>query len=545
MAVADGGHGLFADALEEVTRFDARRGRHGSIVADGLLEAISLGDGRGEMARVRDDDGGGTRRARYDGRMAEIDFRGAKIVATLGPASMDEATLAELVEAGMDVARLNFSHADHAELAEMVRRVRAVQQASGKPLAIVGDLQGPKIRVGKLADPIVLAPGFPLRISVEPGHAGPAMVSADYPGLANDVSVGDRIFLKDGAIELEVTEVAEGTIGTVVRTGGTVTSRAGMNVPGVTLRLPTLTEKDKADIRFAIEQGMDYLALSFVRRAEDMVEARALLGTEGAEIGLIAKIETALALEHLDAIVQASDGVMVARGDLGVEIGPEQVPIWQRKIARVAAMRLVPVIIATQMLESMVENPRPTRAEASDVANAVWDGADAVMLSAETAIGSYPVETVAMMDRIIRRAEESEDARHTPAFDADWLGDPSRSVSWAVRSIVEQNEEIRGVVAFTMSGYTARLVSEDRMGVPVLVLAPERRVEQRTALLWGVTPVRCTPPEDMDTMLRAVDSVSREYLGCKDGDVVIVVGGIPLDAGKPTNFLKLHSVGDF
>ncbi len=476
--------------------------------------------------------------------MASERPRGAKIVATLGPASADERTIRSMIEAGLDVARLNFSHGDHETLARMVAAVRAAQEAADKPLAILGDLQGSKIRIGKLAAPLAVSVGASLRISVEAGHEEPGTVSADYAGLAEDVHPGDRIFVKDGEIELEVQDVRGPVIETLVRMGGTLTSRAGMNVPGVSLRLPTLTVKDAADMRFAVEQGMDYLALSFVRRASDLAEARAALAEMGTDVGLIAKIENALALENLDGIVQGSDGVMVARGDLGVEVGPEHVPIWQRRMIGAGNEQLVPVIIATQMLESMVGNVRPTRAEASDVANAVWDGADALMLSAETAIGAYPVETVAMMDRIIRRAEESEGDRHTPTFAVAWRRDPSRSVSWAVRSIVEQNPSLRAVVAFTMSGYTARLIAKDRMAVPVLVLAPEVAVEQRAALLWGIKPVPCPPPGDLETMLQAVNEAARAHLGCADGDAVVVVGGIPLGQGEPTNFLKVHTVGE-
>ncbi len=480
--------------------------------------------------------------------MGSHERRGAKIVATLGPASAERATIRAMVEAGLDVARLNFSHGDHRALRALIAHVRAVQAESDKPLAIVGDLRGPKIRLGPLPEPIALASGSQLRISMAAGHAGPATVSCDYAGLADDVRAGDSIFLRDGAIELEVTGVANEsdgkTVETLVRSAGTLTSRAGVNVPGVRVRLPALTANDQADIRFAVAEGIDYLALSFVRRPEDMREARSVLQSLGSDVELIAKIESAQALENLDAILHQADGVMVARGDLAVEIGPENVPIRQRGIVAAAADRLVPVIIATQMLESMVENARPTRAEASDVANAIWDGADAVMLSAETAVGKHPVESVAMMDRIARRAEESEGARRAPTVETDWGRDPSRSISWAARSIVQQNPSVRAVIAFTVSGYTARLIAKDHMGVPVVVLAPTPPVEQRAALLWGVTPARCDPPSDLATMLRAVDDVAREQLDCTDGDLVVVVGGVPLGQGKPTNFLKLHPIGE-
>ncbi len=479
--------------------------------------------------------------------------RGAKILATLGPATMQRETIDRLVASGMDAARLNFSHGTHEDLAVLVALVRQAQQTVGRPLAIVGDLQGPKIRTGPLPQPQLLQSGE--RVCIHTAGDQPAGVSTgqfhiqtDYAGLPNDVQPGQSLYLKDGLIELEVDTVdtsgPDPHVDAVVRAGGTLTSRAGMNVPGARLDLPALTDKDRADLRFAVAQEMDYLALSFVRDADDVRAARRLLDDLGSDIPLIAKIENALALEHLDAIVLAADGVMVARGDLGVEVGPENVPVWQRRIIRAAADALVPCIVATQMLESMVHAARPTRAEASDVANAVWEGTDAVMLSAETAVGERPVETVTMMERIIRRAEEVDETRLAPISDTEWWRDPSRSVSWAVRSIVQLNDRLRGVVAFTISGYTGRLIAKDRMGVPVLVLAPDRAVEQRAALLWGVTPVRCAAPADMDEMLRVVDDVARDVLHCRDADQVVIVGGIPLGMGKPTNFLKLHAVGE-
>ena len=470
--------------------------------------------------------------------------RGAKIVATLGPASSDAETIHAMVRAGMDVARLNFSHGDHATLRTLTTHIRAAERDLGRAVAILGDLQGPKIRIGRLDAPLDLAAGQELTIAFDARPSNATTVSCDYPGLVDDIGLDNTIYLKDGAIELSVTEVTPSTIETVVRTSGRLTSRAGVNVPGIDLRLPALPKKDLADLRFAVEQDFDYLALSFVRHAEDIANARRELAAVNNSMMLIAKIENALALDNLDAIVAAADGVMVARGDLGVEVGPESVPIWQRRIIRVAADHLVPVIVATQMLESMVESSRPTRAEASDVANAVWDGAGALMLSAESAVATDPVRTVAMMARIIDRAEEDEGSRHISTFETDWSQDPSRSISWAIRSIVEHNANIKGVVAFTISGYTARLIAKDRIRVPVLVLAPNRSVERRAALLWGVQPVPCPPPENLESMLRAVDDVARDQIGCRDGDLVVLAGGIPLGEGKPTNFLKLHRVGE-
>ena len=340
--------------------------------------------------------------------------RGTKIVATLGPASSDPSTVRALITAGVNVARLNFSHGDAADLAPLIADIRTAERELGRPVAILGDLQGPRIRIGELDAPLDLAVDQPLTITPQPGHRGPDVLSCDYEGLPTDLAAGDSIYLKDGIIELAVVNVDRERVETVVRSAGRLTSRAGMNVPGVDLRLPSLTDSDLHDMRFAVEQDLDYLALSFVRRADDLALARRELEKLGSSLMLIAKIETARALDQLNDIVAASDGVMVARGDLGVEVGPEAVPVWQRRIIRAAADHLVPVIIATQMLESMVESARPTRAEASDVANATWDGADALMLSAETAVGTDPVHTVTMMDRIIRRSEADDSGRPPP-----------------------------------------------------------------------------------------------------------------------------------
>ena len=469
--------------------------------------------------------------------------RGAKIVATLGPTSSQPAMIRAMVAAGLDVARLNFSHGDHASLKRLVRFVREAQEAAGRPIAILGDLQGPKIRIGPLPEPVQLVPGLPIRLATaRNAHSLTGVIHCDYPGLAGDIRPGDRIFLRDGEVELEVISSSDTLIDTEVRSGGLLTSRAGMNVPGVELRLPPLTDKDRADIAFAVEQEFDYLAMSFVRSAGDIGLVRRELEARASRIEIIAKIENAHALEELDPIVAAADGVMVARGDLGVEVGPENVPVWQRRIIQAARRKIVPVITATQMLESMVTRPRPTRAEASDIANAVWDGTDALMLSAETAVGAHPLESVQMMDRIARRAEAEKSERDFPTFEQEWASDPSRSISWAVRQIVETNPAVRGVIAFTVSGYTGRLIAKDRMGVPVLVLAPEASVEQRAALLWGVQPVRCPPPRDLESMLATVDRIARVTLDCADGDSVVVAGGLPLGQGMPTNFLKLHQI---
>ena len=332
--------------------------------------------------------------------------RSAEIVATLGPASSSPETLDALIEAGMDVARLNFSHMSHEDVGTLVERLRRLVHARATRVATLGDLQGTKLRVGELPQDLELAEGTALTLTAEAGHRGPNVVSVDEAALGDAVVAGTRVYLKDGTIELEVTSRSGSRLETIVRSAGTLTSRAGLNIPDVALRLPALTEQDRADLVFAVAQGISWLALSFVSGPDDISQARALLAEVGApQIRLVAKIERAAALEQIDAIAEVSDVLMVARGDLGVEIGVEEVPIWQHRIIASGERQGVPVIVATEMLESMRTNERPTRAEASDVAHAVWDGAAALMLSAETAVGQYPVAAVATMDRIIRRAE--------------------------------------------------------------------------------------------------------------------------------------------
>lgn len=341
--------------------------------------------------------------------------RSAQIIATLGPASRSREVIASLTAAGMDVARLNFSHASHEDVAEAVRHLRGVSSSSGRAVAIIGDLQGPKLRIGELARELRLDVGAALVLTSEPGFQGVDTLSVDDAALHGAVVPGARLFLKDGTIELEVTARSRSRLETIVRDGGALTSRAGLSVPRTDLGLPALTAQDRADLAFALTQGIEWLALSFVRHADDLVEARAVLRDAGVpEVRLIAKIERRAALEDLAAIAEASDALMVARGDLGVEIGVEEVPIWQHRIIAAGKRAGVPVIVATEMLESMRTGERPTRAEASDVAHAVWDGAAALMLSAETAVGRHPVAVVETMDRIIRRAEAETTQTEAP-----------------------------------------------------------------------------------------------------------------------------------
>ena len=479
---------------------------------------------------------------------AQFARRRAKIVATLGPASSDPDTVRGLVAAGLDVARINFSHGDAESWSHATRSVRAAQASLGKPVAILGDLQGPKIRIGSVPEGTEIARGD--RVDVVTGSIaegkwsddGSLIVSCGYSALIDEVEVGSRIYLRDGELDLRVERLQGARIVTTVRGGGLLTSRAGLHTPGGGAQLPAVTDSDLAGIRFAVEHGFDFLALSFVRDRRDLDHAREALISVGGELPIIAKIETLSAIRDLDSIIEASDGAMVARGDLGVELGAAEVPLAQREIISAASRALIPVIIATQMLESMTTRQRPTRAEASDVANAVWDGADALMLSGETAVGRHPVDVVAMMDDIIRRAEQGDP--HREARSVELSSDTARTISQAVATAFEQHPQVKAVIVFTVTGRSGRLISQVRLPVPTIVLAPSDPVMQRLALSWGVDPRHCDPPGTIEEMLGDVELAAIDELGLSAGDSVVVTGGLPLGQRSPTNFLKLHKITD-
>ncbi len=472
--------------------------------------------------------------------------RRAKIVATLGPASSDPETVRQLVNAGLDVARINFSHGDENSWSLAADSVRRTQSETGKPIAILGDLQGPKIRIGSLPAGTEIARDDKLNITTGQesegyiGDDGALSVSCSYATLVEEVDVGDRIYLRDGELDLRVDAINGPCIETTVRGGGLLTSRAGLHAAGAGLLLPAVTDADRTNVRFAVENGFDFLALSFVRNRIDLDVARNAVADAGGDLPIISKIETLSAINDLDSIIDASDGAMVARGDLGVEVGPAEVPVAQRAIINAAGRALMPVIIATQMLESMTERARPTRAEASDVANAVWDGADALMLSGETAVGNRPVDVVAMMDSIIRTAEQADPLR--AARSEEISSDTARTISQAVATAVEQHPQVKAVIIFTVSGRSGRLISQVRLPVPTIVLAPTDPVMQRLALSWGVDPRHCDPPATIEKMLEDVERAALIELGLVEGDSVVVTGGLPLGQGEPTNFLKLHKI---
>jgi pyruvate kinase len=460
-----------------------------------------------------------------------------KIVCTLGPATRSREAMASLMDAGMNVARINFSHGTHDEHAATIETLRALARTREQPIAILGDLQGPRIRIGDLAAPIPVEAGDDLVLCYEE-RAGPNDVPVTYDGLATDVHVGDRILVDDGLIELMALEIDGVRVKARVVHGGVIKPHKGLNLPGVDVSAASITDKDRADAEFAVAHGLDYLALSFVRRAEDIATLRHLVGKS---LLVVAKIEKDSALTNIESIVQASDAVMVARGDLGVELPFEKVPIAQKTIIRLCNQIGRPVITATQMLESMVENPRPTRAEASDVANAILDGTDAVMLSAETAIGLYPRFAVQAMRRIITEIEQQPASR--PREDRRLSG--AASTAETIAAATATAVRMLGtpcVVVFTKSGSSARIVSAQRPPVPIVVLSDIPRTYTQLALVWGVVPVLTPHADTYDQMMKLAREALVRLKLARPGDRVIVTAGHPFDTPGTTNLMKVETV---
>lgn len=476
-------------------------------------------------------------------------MRQTKIVATLGPATDQPTVLASLIRAGMNVARLNFSHGSYDEHAGRIRRVRAAAAECGHPVAILQDLSGPKIRTGKLAggQPVALKAGQDFTITVEESILGTSeRVSTTYQGLVQDVSPGDTILLSDGLIELEVLDKTATEVRCRVLNDAMLREKQGINLPGVAISAPTLSEKDIADLHFGLEQGVDYVAISFVRRPQDVVQAKDLIRVAGHDTPVIAKIERPEALAVLNDILDVADGVMVARGDLGVELPLEQVPIIQKHIIDAANYRAKPVITATQMLESMIHNPSPTRAEVSDVANAILDGSDAVMLSGETSIGEYPVDTVATMARIAEAVEQGDDGRVGKLADnSEWLLHTVHTTQQAIGTAVSAIAKalpISAIWVFTQSGSTATRVAHYRPPVPIIALTPYEHICRRLSLLWGVTPIRSVYfNNDQEFWDRIIPTVIEQGYG-KPGELVVITGGHPFSQHGATNFLKIMQI---
>ncbi|MFQ5657225.1 MAG: pyruvate kinase [Candidatus Methylomirabilales bacterium] len=489
--------------------------------------------------------------------------RRVKIVCTLGPACRGRKDLIAMARAGMDVARLNFSHGDHAEHARMIRLLRDVSREIGRPLGILADLAGPKIRTGKIPGGVRrLRRGEDVVLSPHLNPRGDGVIGTTYPRLAEDLAPGHTVLLDDGRLELRVVRIRGSDVHCRVREGGELRSHKGINLPGVLLSTPALTAKDRHDLAFALEQGVDLVALSFVLRADELRRARRLVhrlagkmkkprDADGSPFAgphppLIAKLEKPQALEHLEGILLEAGGVMVARGDLGVEISPERVPAAQKLIIRRANALGRPVITATQMLESMTERNRPSRAEASDVANAVLDGTDAVMLSAETATGCYPVEAVRMMDRIIRETESSVPRRAGPEQRMTDLGEspsPEDAVSRAATTLGAALGAA-AIVAFTASGSTALRLARRRPSLPLLAFSPDDDVIRRLTLVWGVTPRILTGSRRLSPLVHRADRALQSLRLARRGDRVVLVMGYPPGRMGLTNLVKIHIVGE-
>ncbi|TLP55156.1 pyruvate kinase [Microbispora triticiradicis] len=467
--------------------------------------------------------------------------RRAKIVCTLGPATSSPERLRELIKAGMNVARFNLSHGSHELHKEVFDRVRAAADELGCAVGVLADLQGPKIRVGRFASgPVRLGFGDVFTITTEDVPGDRDIVSTTYDGLPGDVSPGDTILVDDGRLNLEVTAVEGPRVVTRVVIGGMISDNKGLNLPGVAVSAPALTEKDEEDLRWALRTGFDMIALSFVRSPEDAALVHGIMEEEGVRLPLLAKIEKPQAVECLEAIVDAFDGVMVARGDLGVELPLEQVPIVQRRIIELCREKAHPVIVATQMLDSMMSAPRPTRAEASDVAYAVMDGADAVMLSGETSVGTYPIESVATMDRIAVAAEGTTlQATHNLDRLPETTGGAIARAAAEVGAIVKA----KALVAFTMSGETARRLARYRSSIPLLAFTSNPQVRGQLALTWGVETFEVPFVHHTDDMVRQVEASLLALGVCEKGDKIVVVAGSPPGNHGSTNALRVHTVG--
>jgi len=473
-------------------------------------------------------------------------FRRTKIVATIGPASTAYDQLDRLMAAGVDVFRLNFSHGDHSDKESIINSLRELSRERKRAVAILGDLQGPKIRTGILeGGEMVLLAGSEVTITTEDVHGKDGLIPTIYQELPADVVAGDRILLDDGLMELEVLGVTSTEVHCRVINGGLLKNRKGINLPGVKVSTPALTEKDLEDLRFCISQKIDYVALSFVRNTRDIEDLKSILAQHDSTIKVIAKIEKPEGIAHFDEILKATDAVMVARGDLGVEINPEEVPLIQKSIIQKCNVAGKPVITATQMLESMIKNPRPTRAETSDVANAILDGSDAVMLSAETAAGSHPEEAVKVMARVacavekdpqlkLRSIEPNREGQIPPVTEA--IGHGACRIAETVGA--------KAILAFTQTGSTAALVSKYRPGLPIFAVTPSQTVRRHMALYSGVHSIRVDIQGGTEAQIRSVESAVLESGHLSKGDLVVITMGSPLSDPGTTNLLKVHRLGE-
>ncbi len=469
-------------------------------------------------------------------------MRRAKIVCTLGPAVNSPERIRALVDAGMDVARLNMSHGSYADHEAVYRLVRQASDDTGHAIGIFADLQGPKIRLETFAaGPVQISPGDPFTITIRDVPGDAMVCGTTYKGLPGDVEVGDPVLINDGQIRLRVTAVTAQDVHTEVVVGGILSNHKGINLPGVAVSVPALSEKDIADLRWALRIGVDFVALSFVRSAADVEGVHEVMREEGVNVPVIAKIEKPQALENIDGIIDAFDGIMVARGDLGVECPLEDVPVHQKLLVDRARANAKPAIVATQMLESMILAPAPTRAEASDVANAVLDGADAVMLSGETSVGEYPVEAVETMARIVASTED-HGLSHMAAV--TWEPRTRGGIIAKAAAEVAERAGAKYVVAFTASGDSARRLARYRGPIPVLAFTTTDRVRSQLSLTWGIETFKTSPVDHTDEMVRQVDEALLAIGRVKEGDLVVIIAGAPPGIPGSTNALRIHRMGD-
>jgi pyruvate kinase len=463
-----------------------------------------------------------------------------KIIATIGPASSSPAVIAKLIHAGMDAARLNFSHGEQNDHVQRLRLIREEAAKAGRHIAIIQDLKGPKLRVGLMENNgVALKRGDVVSLTTKKVVGTSSLISVSYPRLVKDLQLGDTVLLDDGRLELKVIKKNTADLTCKVVRGGVLKSNKGVNLPGAHLTLPSLSRKDREDLVFGVKQGVDYVALSFVRTAEDILHARRFIKSLKANIPIITKIEKPEAIKNLDAIIRASDAVMVARGDLGVEMPPELVPLLQKRIIKACNEAEIPVITATQMLESMIENPQPTRAEASDVANAIIDGSDCVMLSGESAVGKYPVQSVAFMTKIAAQADQSLSTRPP---DVNIFGTGESMAHAACRAAAEL--QAQAIVTFTHTGSTALLVSKHKPAVPIIAATPFEHVARKISLYWGVTPVILNSKKTTDHMIAAVEHAMLEQKLIKINDMIVLTAGVPIGVAGATNMIKIHRVGE-
>lgn len=482
----------------------------------------------------------------------DLNNKQTKIVATIGPASRDPETLRQMIQAGMNVARINFSHGDHKTHGETIDTVRRIADEENAVIAILCDIQGPKIRIGKLEkEPLTLKEGDTIKMTLDDVIGKNGIVSLPHPEFLKDISVGTTLLLDDGNLQFIVKEATPRTITCEVVIGGPLKSRKGVSAPNAKLTLSAITDKDRDDIEFALSKECDYLAMSFVRHADDIREMRWLMKHLGKDAAIIAKIEMAEALENIEEIIEVVEGIMVARGDLGVETPAEEVPYHQKRIIALCNAVSKPVITATQMLESMTKNPRPTRAEASDVYNAIIDGTDAVMLSAESASGSFPVRAVEVMSNIARIAEEHlQDG--TPDYkvsDTQPIQEiyPGEHISNAISKATYDISKVihpKAIVTTTLSGYTTRRVAKERPRTPILCMTPNPRTQRLMALVWGVTPLLVQEFKTIDEMISVIVRAAHDKGLVERDDKLVIIAGVPFGIAGQTNLLKVHTVGE-